>query len=82
MWSNFLSVRHSSKHFQHKMWSKCGQYKLHNVTPVLEKFNKVTTTIKFFTSIFCFSLYYYISNKVLFSVAGYLKQSNETPTSM
>ena len=28
------------------------------------------------------SLYYYISGKVFFSVAGYLKQSNETPTSI
>ena len=26
------------------------------------------------------SLYYYISSKVFFSVAGYLKRSNETPT--
>ena len=26
------------------------------------------------------SLYYYISSKVLFSVAGYLKRINETPT--
>ena len=54
-------------------------------------------TIKFFTFIFClckriyfaqkhslrkWSLHYYISRKVLFSVAGYLKRSNETPASI
>ena len=29
-----------------------------------------------------FSLYYYISSKVLVNITGYLKQSNETPTSI
>ena len=38
-------------------------------------------TIKFLLLGKC-SLYYYISVKVLFSVAGYLKQNNKTPTSM
>ena len=55
------------------------------------------TKIKFFTFIFCIwkwiyftvkhslgkcSLYYYISSKAFFSVAGYLKRGNETPTSI
>ena len=63
---------------------------------VWEKVNNVTTTIKFFAFIFCIwkridftrrhnlgkcSLNYYISSKVFFSVAGYLKRSHETPTS-
>ena len=62
---------------------------------VSETFNKLTTTIKFFTFIFCLRkriyfarkhslgkciLYHFISSKVLFSVARYLKQSNEIPT--
>ena len=53
--------------------------------------------IKFFTFIFCIwkriylarkhslgrcNLYYYISSKVFFSVAGYLRRKNETPTSI
>ena len=53
--------------------------------------------MKFFTFIFCIwrriyftgkhslgkcSLYYYISSKVSFSGAGYLKRSNEAPTSI
>ena len=55
------------------------------------------TKIKFFTFIFCIwkwiyftvkhslgkcSLYYYISSKAFFSVAGYLKRGNETPSSI
>ena len=55
------------------------------------------TEIKLFTFIFCkrkmiyfalkyslgkCSLYYYISSKVFFIVAGYLKRSNETSTSI
>ena len=62
-----------------------------------EKFNNVTSTIKFFYFIFCIwkriyfarkhslgicVLYYCISGKVSFSVAGYLKRRNETPTSI
>ena len=53
--------------------------------------------IKFFSFIFCIwkriyfarkhslgicALYHYISGKVSFSVAGYLKRRNETPTSI
>ena len=64
---------------------------------ISEKFNKVTTTIKLFAFIFYLlkriyfaqkyslvkcSLYYCISNKVLFSVARYLKRSNKTTTFM
>ena len=55
------------------------------------------TRIKLFTFIFCLwkkicftwtnclgkcNLYYYISSNVLFSVAGYLKRCNESPTSI
>ena len=63
-----------------------------------EKYKKkLTTKIKFLTFIFCIwkriyfarkhclgkcNLYYYISSKVFFSVAGYLKRSIETPTSI
>ena len=63
-----------------------------------EKYKKsLTTKRNFFTFIFCIwkriyfvlkhslgkcSLHYYISSKYLFSVAGYLKQSNKTPSSI
>ena len=63
-----------------------------------KKFNKsLATTTKFFTFMSCIwkriyfaqkhglgkcSLYYYISGKVFFSIAGYVKRSNETLTSI
>ena len=81
-----------SNRFKNDMEKKGGRGEKRKVE---EKFNNATTTIKLLTFMFCIwkricfawkhslekcSLYYDISSKVFFSVAGYLKRSNEKPT--